>query len=449
MLLENSAGLECDGGGRTAAVQSPTISHSSGTLPRYFSVPTVPKVTSVISSEPSRRNLAATIFRAPPSSLPPVPAHLFGMSTVVAAFVHYRHPPYHVLLIHSRPKVKRSRTSWRECVTETKTGRATPRPLFELTFPEPRSIGGSTPLRVLLPHSSFFFLTFKNVAVECKLHPRYPSFHRLAAPPISTPPYEVQLRICNTEMAADNEEHEGASVKELLIEACRRNNTDLFNEVVADIKDEDELSRILNETTTVMGNHLYHEAASRGNSMTKRNGSRANLCDLLPLSQDEIIDLLLDQPNFECDPVNRLEGDTPLHTAIRWINSEPPAQREFGNALVEMMLEAGSNPRVKNKGGLTAVQLVDPRNTGLRDLIQKHEYASLNAGDFISVGSSAVPSTKAPAVPNAAAPPVPTVPAPGYVDDESDEDAEFSGSDDEERAEWERRRKERAAARKG
>ncbi|KAK1976694.1 hypothetical protein LZ30DRAFT_602950 [Colletotrichum cereale] len=233
-------------------------------------------------------------------------------------------------------------------------------------------------------------------------------------------------------MAADNEEHEGASVKELLIEACRRNNTDLFNEVVADIKDEDELSRLLNETTTVMGNHLYHEAASQGNY--------------------EIIDLLLDQPNFECDPVNRLEGDTPLHTAIRWINSEPPAQREFGNALVEMMLEAGSNPRVKNKGGLTAVQLVDPRNAGLRDLIQKHEYASLNAGDFISVSSStagaAPPSAKAPAVPNAAAPPVPTAPAPGYVDDESDEDAEFSGSDDEERAEWERRRKERAA-RKG
>ncbi|KAF0324577.1 Ankyrin repeat-containing protein [Colletotrichum sp. SAR11_59] len=222
-------------------------------------------------------------------------------------------------------------------------------------------------------------------------------------------------------MAGDNEEHEGASVKEILIEACRRNNTDLFNEVVADIKDEDELSRILNETTTVMGNHLYHEAASRGNY--------------------EIIDLLLDQPNFECDPVNRLEGDTPLHTAIRWINSEPPAQREFGNALVDMMLEAGSNPRVKNKGGLTALQLVDPRNAALRDLIQKHEYASLNAGDFINVDSSsaAAPKGKAPPVPNHVAPPV--------QDDESDDDAEFSGSDDEERAEWERRRKERAARR--
>ncbi|OLN96441.1 Ankyrin repeat-containing protein [Colletotrichum chlorophyti] len=220
-------------------------------------------------------------------------------------------------------------------------------------------------------------------------------------------------------MAGDNEEHEGASVKELLIEACRRNNTDLFNEVIADIKDEDELSRILNETTTVMGNHLYHEAASRGNY--------------------EIIDLLLDQPNFECDPVNRLEGDTPLHTAIRWINSEPPAQREFGNALVDMMLEAGSNPRVKNKGGLTALQLVDPRNTSLRDLIQKHEYASLNAGDFINVDASSAPA------PKKSAPPVPGAQQFDAADDETDDDAEFSGSDDEERAEWERRRKERAA----
>ncbi|TQN65215.1 Ankyrin repeat-containing protein [Colletotrichum shisoi] len=238
-------------------------------------------------------------------------------------------------------------------------------------------------------------------------------------------------------MAADNEEHEGASIKELLIEACRRNNTDLFNEVIADIKDEDELSRLLNETTTVMGNHLYHEAASRGNY--------------------EIIDLLLDQPNFECDPVNRLEGDTPLHTAIRWINSEPPAQRDFGNALVEMMLEAGSNPRVKNKGGLTAPQLVDPRNPGLRGLIQQREYATMNAGDFINVDSSSAAASHgkkkgaAPAIPNAAAPPVPTNAAPPVYnndDNSSDDDAEFSGSDDEERAEWDRRRKERAA-RKG
>ncbi|OAQ67063.1 ankyrin repeat-containing domain-containing protein [Pochonia chlamydosporia 170] len=207
-------------------------------------------------------------------------------------------------------------------------------------------------------------------------------------------------------MAAE-EEHEGASTKEILIEACRRNNTDLLTEILQG-KPDAEITALLNNTTTVMGNHLYHEAASRGNY--------------------EIIDLLLDQPSFECDPLNRQEGDTPLHTAIRWLNAEPPAQRAFGKALIEMMLEAGSNPRVKNKGGLTALQLVDPRNTELRELIQQHEYTNQNAGDFIVVDEPAAKNNN------------------NHVVDESDEDAEFSGSDDEERAEWERRRKEKKRA---
>ncbi|KAK3389131.1 hypothetical protein B0T20DRAFT_511123 [Sordaria brevicollis] len=204
-----------------------------------------------------------------------------------------------------------------------------------------------------------------------------------------------------------DEEHEGASITEQLIEACRRNNTDLLSEILAD-KSDAEIASLLNNTTTVMGNHLYHEAASRGNY--------------------EIIDMLLDQPDFECDPFNRLEGDTPLHSAVRWINSEPEAQREFGNALVDMMLEAGSNPRLKNAGGLTALQLVDPRNKGLRELIQKHEYALLNAGDFVSAEDVKPQGGQG------------NNQAVLDVDQEEDDDAEFSGSDDEERAEWERRR---------
>ncbi|KAG8408800.1 hypothetical protein J3458_019816 [Metarhizium acridum] len=214
-------------------------------------------------------------------------------------------------------------------------------------------------------------------------------------------------------MAAD-EEHEGASIKELLIEACRRNNTDLLLEVLHD-KPDAEITALLNNTTTVMGNHLYHEAASHGNY--------------------EIIDLLLDQPSFECDPINRLEGDTPLHTAIRWLNAEPPAQRAFGKALVEMMLEAGSNPRVRNKGGLTALQLVDPRNVELRQLIQQHEYTNQNAGDFITVDAGAAHS-KGNSIDRVAA-------VGQQSDGDDDDDAEFSGSDEEERAEWERRRREK------
>ncbi|KAI5464081.1 hypothetical protein BGZ63DRAFT_143811 [Mariannaea sp. PMI_226] len=217
-------------------------------------------------------------------------------------------------------------------------------------------------------------------------------------------------------MAAD-EVHEGASVKEILIEACRRNNTDLLTECLEGKSDE-EISKLLNTTTTIMGNHLYHEAASYGNY--------------------EIIDLLLDQHEFECDPINRLEGDTPLHTAIRWINSEPRAQRPFGNALVEMMLEAGSNTRIKNKARLTPYQLVDPTNPELRDLIQKHEYANQNAGDFIPVDEAP------PAAAAAGGRPIGNSNfAVAQQESDDDDDAEFSGSDDEERAEWERRRKEK------
>ncbi|KAL7621161.1 hypothetical protein AAE478_008478 [Parahypoxylon ruwenzoriense] len=227
---------------------------------------------------------------------------------------------------------------------------------------------------------------------------------------------------------ADDREHEGASVKEQLIAACRGNNVDLLGEIISRCKTDDEITYLLNNTTTVMGNHLYHEAALQGNY--------------------EVIDLLLDQPSFECDPLNRTDGDTPLHCAIRWINGEPRAQRPFGNALVSMMLEAGSSTRIHNKGRLTPYQLVDPSNTGLRDLIQKHEYAALNAGDFVDNDNVPPPPPKSKKDDDKkkkkSAPSNNTfvdAGRDGKDDDDSDDDAEFSGSDEDERAEWERRRK--------
>jgi len=217
-------------------------------------------------------------------------------------------------------------------------------------------------------------------------------------------------------MSRQPQETEGASIQERLIEACRRDNVDLLNELLAPL-DDDRIAALLNDTTTVMGNHLYHEAASRGNY--------------------DVIDALLDQPGFECDPVNRLEGDTPLHCAIRWINAEPPAQREFGNALVSMMLEAGSSQRVKNKGGLTPLQLVDPRNVPLKELMRRHEYASFSAGDFVRPDEVSVVGAKDQQGRSPAPAPPPPPPPQGQDDDD---DAEFSGSDEEERAEWERRK---------
>lgn len=119
----------------------------------------------------------------------------------------------------------------------------------------------------------------------------------------------------------------------------------------------------------MLGNYIYHEAALRGNY--------------------EIIDMLLDQPGFECDPISRIEQDTPLHSAIRYLNSltesSPltPAISQFSTELIAMMIEAGSDPRLRNKANLTPYQLVDPRNEKLRAQLQDAVDVVQNQGDYI------------------------------------------------------------------
>jgi len=126
--------------------------------------------------------------------------------------------------------------------------------------------------------------------------------------------------------------------------------------------------------------------------------------------------MLLDQEGFECDPINKREGDTPLHSAVRWANEVSEDQKEFASSLIEMMLEAGSDPRfvifiphqymnafplsercygsqnetdsswlyrIRNKAKLKPLDLVDPRNSSLRNLMQESEYVLQNQGDFI------------------------------------------------------------------
>lgn len=106
---------------------------------------------------------------------------------------------------------------------------------------------------------------------------------------------------------------------------------------------------------------------------------------LIHIYADEIIDMLLDQEGFECDPVSTREGDTPLHSAVRYINSLPPSTSvsDFSAELITMMTEAGSDPRIKNKASLTPYQLVDPRNVALRQQLQDAVDIMQNAGDFV------------------------------------------------------------------
>jgi hypothetical protein len=104
---------------------------------------------------------------------------------------------------------------------------------------------------------------------------------------------------------------------------------------------------------------------------------------------DEIIDMLLDQEGFECDPISRIEGDTPLHSAVRYINSLTESQPSnpdittFAQELISMMVDAGSDPRIRNKANLTPYQLTDPRNAALKQQLQDAIDIVQNQGDYI------------------------------------------------------------------
>lgn len=99
---------------------------------------------------------------------------------------------------------------------------------------------------------------------------------------------------------------------------------------------------------------------------------------------DEILDILLDQEGLEIELTDRIEGDLPLHKAVRYANALPPAERAAGTPIVEILLDAGCDPRIRNKAKLKPVELVDPRNTELREVLRKGEVAMMMGGDVVA-----------------------------------------------------------------
>lgn len=55
--------------------------------------------------------------------------------------------------------------------------------------------------------------------------------------------------------------------------------------------------------------------------------------------------MILDQEGVEVDPVDRMERDTPLHKAVRWVNGLEKGGWEAGGQVVELLLDAGADPR--------------------------------------------------------------------------------------------------------
>jgi len=120
---------------------------------------------------------------------------------------------------------------------------------------------------------------------------------------------------------------DGASPRELLIEACRRNNTSLLNEVLSFptlASTPASVAKFLNTTTDALGQTALHIAAQYGSY--------------------EVLDLILDQEGVEIDGQERRDGDTCLHKAVRFCNGGAE-DGESGRAVVEILVDAGCDPR--------------------------------------------------------------------------------------------------------
>jgi len=60
---------------------------------------------------------------------------------------------------------------------------------------------------------------------------------------------------------------------------------------------------------------------------------------------DEVLDMLLDQEGLEVDPIDRMESDTPLHKAVRFINGLLQEEWESASSIADLLLDAGADPR--------------------------------------------------------------------------------------------------------
>lgn len=123
----------------------------------------------------------------------------------------------------------------------------------------------------------------------------------------------------------DNAVSQGASNRELLLEACRRNNTDLLASILSSYKSSDELASFLNTATDALGCGALHIAAQYG--------------------AYEVLDMLLDQEGVEIDGEERRDGDTCLHKAVRFVNGLDRGDWDEAKAVVDILIDAGCDPR--------------------------------------------------------------------------------------------------------
>ncbi|CDO91695.1 unnamed protein product [Kluyveromyces dobzhanskii CBS 2104] len=156
--------------------------------------------------------------------------------------------------------------------------------------------------------------------------------------------------------------NEGASLKEQLLDASRRNNADLLNNVLETLGSEKQATLdLINNSTDPLGNTCIHLCCKHGSW--------------------DVLDVLLDIEGVDVNQQNSIDGDTPLHLCVNYSHDEP----EYGTFIAENLIEIGADPRIRNKRGQTPLQLVHGDELeSLINLLQGAEIAADNKGNLIN-----------------------------------------------------------------
>ncbi|ORY96630.1 ankyrin repeat-containing domain protein [Syncephalastrum racemosum] len=136
----------------------------------------------------------------------------------------------------------------------------------------------------------------------------------------------------------ESEEIEGASPNEIMLAACRNDQDDLLEDLL-------KTGKVDLTFTDAIGNTALHYAAKYG----------ALSC----------LELLADEPGINPNAVDTVEHNAPLHEVTKYRDDS-----EIALAMAEILLQMEADPRLKNREGLMPIDLVDPRDEDLSELLE-------------------------------------------------------------------------------
>ncbi|KZT62610.1 ankyrin [Calocera cornea HHB12733] len=146
---------------------------------------------------------------------------------------------------------------------------------------------------------------------------------------------------------------EGASANERLLAAAKQDNEDMLLAVF-----EEDGAYDINYVDG-LGNTALHYAAQYGST--------------------DCIEHILEQDGCDVDIQNRLEKATPLHLAVRL------EDEELRYWVVASLLDAGANPKIRNKFSQTPIDMLADDDEHTREIFRKAAASAtmIAAGDLV------------------------------------------------------------------